>query len=281
MERNVNEEGKLKQLYFLHIPKTAGKYVSENIKRSLDENNISHHITTHHPNNNNFINKSYISLHAGKYPLDVIDGLDCATIIRNPIEARVSYFNFIYNRSLVSREEYSIIESPIDKLRYYLFHDSNFELHNNYQSRFICNSADKRSFSPMSFYKEHYEEMMFPFLKEGKAFTWFINNDNTSLENAINNIKSFEIVNTLDRIDLFEESISKWFLKNYGIGIDFDHEKTINKSGTDYGDGNIVTTEMMLQMLTDDDKRKIIDNNSIDNYIYGYVKESEVGKARV
>lgn len=57
MERNDNKQVELKQLYFLHIPKTAGKYVSENIKRSLDANDISYYISTHHPNNNNFAKK--------------------------------------------------------------------------------------------------------------------------------------------------------------------------------------------------------------------------------
>lgn len=281
MEPDAHIGEHLKQIYFLHIPKTAGKYISENIKNVLDKNGVSHHITTHHPNNKNFVDKAYISMHAGRYPMDIVDRLDSATIIRNPVEARVSYFNFIYNRSLVMREDYSSIDLPIDKLRYYLFDDPNFDLHNNYQSRFICNSADERSFSPFSFYKTHYEEMMFPFLKEGKAFTWFVENNNTSLENAMNHVKSFTIVNTLDRIDLFENNISNWFSKNYGFEIEFNHSKEVNRSGTDYGDGNIVTTKMLIDMLSDEEKKRIIERNIIDSHIYEYVKGSENAKAGV
>jgi hypothetical protein len=279
MEPDAHLGEHLKQIYFLHIPKTAGKYISENIKNALDKNGVSHHITTHHPNNKNFIDKSYISMHAGRYPMDIVDGLDSATIIRNPVEARVSYFNFIYNRSLAMREEYSSIDLPVDKLKHYLFKDPNFDLHNNYQSRFICNSADNRSFEPLSFYRDHYEEMMYPFLREGKAFTWFVENENTSLENAINQVKSFTIVNTLDRIDIFENNISNWFLKNFGFTIEFNHTKEVNRSGTDYGDGNIITTKMLIDMLSDEEKIKIIENNSIDSCIYEYVRGLENAEA--
>lgn len=279
MESNAPDGDQVRQIYFSHIPKTAGKYISENIKRSLDENNLSYHISTHHPNNKNFVDKAYISMHAGRYPMDIVDSLDSATIIRNPIDARVSYFNFIYNRSLCTRKEYLEIDLPIDKLKHYLFKDPNFDIHNNYQSRFICNSADERSFAPLSFYRDHYEEMMYPFLKEGKAFTWFVENENTSLENAINQVKSFTIINTLDRIDLFENKISNWFLTNYGFEIEFNHTKEVNRSGTDYGDGNIITTKMLIDMLSDEEKIKIIENNSIDSYIYEYVRGLENAEA--
>lgn len=275
MERVSYEEGRLKQLYFLHIPKTAGKYVSENIKRSLDANDISYYISTHHPNNNNFTKKVYTSIHAGTYPIDMVPNIDVATIIRNPVEARVSYFNFIYNRALFNRKEYSDIDTPIDKLRYYLFEDPNFELHNNYQSRFICNSADSRSFRPLDFYKTHYEELMNPFLKKGEAFTWFIDNANTSKENALKAIKSFKIVNSLDRIDLFEKNINNWFNINYNIDIKFDKSKVVNAGVFSYGNEKEITTKHLISLLSQSEIDLILKNNDIDYFIYNYVKDNE------
>jgi hypothetical protein len=265
----------LKQLYFLHIPKTAGMYVSKNIKRSLEDSGKKSYISTYFPNNNFFQNKTYISMHAGTYPIDVVPGIDVATIIRDPISARASYFNFIYNKSLHSRNEYKDIKYVEDKFKYYLFEDKNFEIHNNYQSRFICNSADSRSFDPVSFYKNDWQEMMKPFLKEGKAFTWFVENNNTSLDNAVNNINNFSIVNTLDRIDIFENKVSEWFKSNHGIEIVFNKDEVVNKSEADYGYGQTVTTPDLIKTLSAEEKEKVLKNNYIDSYIYNYVKEIE------
>lgn len=264
----------MKQLYFLHIPKTAGQYISKNIKESLDKNNISYYVTTHFPNNNSFTKKSYVSMHAGTYPIIKSPEIDVATIIRNPVEARVSYFNFVYNRALYNRAEYTERELPIEKLRYYLFEDPNFDLHNNYQSRFLCNAADERSFSPMEFYKNHYEELMYPFLKKGEAFTWFVENDNTTLDNAMSQINKFKIKSTLENIDAFKKDIDQWFKDNYNVQIDFSEDK-INIGKADYGDGKMMSSSELLAMLTDSDKQKILENNYIDNAVYEYVKGIE------
>jgi hypothetical protein len=266
---------KLKQLYFLHIPKTAGQYVSQNVKKSLDKNNISYYISTHYPNNNNFVKKVYTSMHAGRYPIDVLSDIDVATIIRNPVEARVSYFNFIYTRALSMRKEYADIDSPLEKLRYYLFEDPNFKMHNNYQSRFICNSADSRAFNPLNFYKNHYENMMTPFLKNGEAFDWFIRNENTSKENVLEAVKNFKIVNSLDRVDLFENNINDWFKNNYGFNIEFDKSNFINTGVFDYENQKAVTTEYLISLLSESDVHMILKNNEIDYFIYNYVKENE------
>ena len=275
MELVPLEGSGLKQLYFLHIPKTAGQYISDNVKKSLDKNNISYYISTHYPNNNNFTKKAYTSMHAGRYPIDVVNDIEVATIIRNPVEARVSYFNFIYTRALSMREEYAKLGSPLEKLRYYLFEDPNFSIHNNYQSRFLCNSADKRAFSPLDFYVNHHDNMMMPFLKKGEAFDWFVSNEKTSKENALKAIKEFSIVNTLDRIDLFENNINEWFTKNYGFEVAFDHNTKVNVGLFDYENQNNVTTGYLMSLLSESDIDLILKNNDIDYFIYNYVKENE------
>lgn len=266
----------MKQLYFLHIPKTAGKYISKNIKDSLDKSNLKYFISTETPNDKNFLDKTYISMHAGTYPIDQIPGLNVATIIRNPIEARLSYFNFVYDRFLYNRKEYQELDSIYKKLKFYLFEDTNMEIHNNFQSRFICNPADEKSFSVVNFYLKDGVEMMKPFYKEGKAFDWFVKNSNTSKEKVFENLKRFEIVNTLDNIDLFEKNISKWFIDNYKVQIFFDKNKKINESFTDYGMDKKINTKDLIEMLTESDKNRIIENNSIDQEAYNFAKSLEV-----
>ena len=66
----------MKKLYFLHIPKTAGKFVSNGISKSLPEHSASLYISTHFPNNKEFLSdKIYISAHAGTYIPDTLFNL--------------------------------------------------------------------------------------------------------------------------------------------------------------------------------------------------------------
>lgn len=265
----------MKQLYFLHIPKTAGKYISKNIKESLDKNNLGYFISTETPNDKIFMDRAYISMHAGTYPIETIEGINVATLIRNPVEARLSYFNFVYDRFLYNRKEYQEIESVYDKLKFYLFEDPNMECHNNFQSRFICNPADEKSFSVSGFYLKDGVEMMKPFYKDNKAFDWFVKDFNTSETKVFENLNKFDIVNTVDRIDLFERNISLWFNKNYGFDINFNRSQKVNESATNYGKDNLITTKDLLSMLTKSDKLKIIENNMLDQKAYEFVKLRE------
>lgn len=267
----------MKQLYFLHIPKTAGKYISKNIKNSLDQYGIKHYISTYYPNRNNFDGIAYISIHAGTYPIELIKNVDVATVVRNPIEARASYFNFIYHKYLVERPEYYEKESVIEKFKYYLFDDSNFELHNNYQSRFLCNPADKRSFDIVGFYKQHGFDLMKPSVIDGKAFTWFVENDNTSLDGALEQISNIKIKSTLEGIDLFKKQINEWFMENYDIPIEFSEDR-VNVSKTSYISDENFSSADLINMLTENEKEKILENNSIDYAVYKYVKDIEDGK---
>jgi hypothetical protein len=263
----------LKQLYFLHIPKTAGKFISHNIKNSIN-NNILSYVSTHYPNSNEFLDsKIYISAHGGTYPIEFLKGVDTATIVREPIEARASYFNFIYPRYLQDRPEYIEKKDNKEKFLYYLFKDDNFLIHNNYQSRFICNSADPRSWDAESFYTMHRAEMMKKYY-EGYGFDWFVGNENTSLTNAIQNINSFQIVNTVDNIEAFCGKIKDWFLSNHGIEINFDLDTKINVGPSEL-DSQKVSSEYFVDLLTQGEKDRVLELNSIDLDVYNFVKNKE------
>jgi hypothetical protein len=265
----------MKQLYFLHIPKTAGRFVKENIRKTLNDSHISSYTNTHYPHNVDLNDQAYIAGHFGTYPIEVIKDLDVACIVRHPIDARISYFNFIYEPQFAGQKEYDSIESYVDKLRYYLFSDPNTESHKNYQARFICNPADSRIFNASKFLNQDEaileKEGRF---NDGKVFTWFVYDDRTSLEFAKHQIDSFDIVGTVDNIDLFMEKKQKWFKDNYEVSIKWDKEKRINASEVIY-DGVEYTTSKLKNMLTEQEKQAILDQNDIDYAIYNYVKEIE------
>jgi hypothetical protein len=262
-----------KQLYFLHIPKTAGSFVSKNIKDSIS-NNLLCYVSNKYPNNKEFLkSKIYISAHAGRYPIDYLDSPDVATLIRDPISARASYFNFIYPRFMFNRPEYQSIKSNREKFLYYLFEDKNFLVHNNYQSRFICNSPDPRSWDPEAFYTKHRIEMMNKFY-EGAGFDWFIGNENTSVDNAIKNINSFQIVNTVDNIEIFCGKIKDWFLLNHNIKINFDLNTKINVGPSELNEEK-VSSNYFINLLTQGEKDRVLELNSIDLDVYNFVKNKE------
>jgi len=263
----------LKQLYFLHIPKTAGSFVSENIKNNIN-NDILCYTSTIFPNSNEFLkSKIYISAHGGRYPIDFLGNPDVATLIREPLSAKASYFNFIYPRYLKQRSEYKELSSNRDRFLYYLIEDKNFLIHNNYQSRFICNSADPRSWDAESFYKNHRSEMMKKY-HEGFGFDWFIGNEKTSFDNAIQNINSFQIVNTVDNMGVFCGKIKDWFMSNHGIDINFDLNTKINVGPSEL-DNQKVSSEYFISLLTQGEKDRVLELNSIDLDVYNFVKNKE------
>ena len=266
----------MKQLYFLHIPKTAGKFVGKCVRDSLSETDLRIYISTHYPNEFNVFDKAYVSGHFGTYPIEKNPSMDVACLLRNPIDARVSYFNFIYKYQMVGRPEYDAIYTYLDKLKYYLFNDPNYALHNNYQARFICNPADEKSFSLKGFYENYGDDLMKEIgFHEGKAFTWIVGNDKTSLDLAMSNVKSLNIVNTAERLDLFLDKVNRWFIENYNIEIDYNLLNKVNTSSTEYK-GVVYTTKDLIDMLTTDEKELIVKNNYIDYAIYSYVSGKEL-----
>ena len=260
-----------KQLYFLHIPKTAGKFISNNIKNSINNDALSY-ISTDYPNNNEFLkSKIYISAHAGRYPIDYLENPDVATLVREPTIARASYFNFIYPRYLTRIPEYKNLSSNRDKFLYYLFEDKNFLIHNNYQSRFICNSADARTWDPESFYKKG---ILMNKYRKGNGFDWFIGNEQTSLSNALDSIDKFQIVNTVDNIGVFCGKIKNWFMLNHNIKINFDLGTKINVGPTELNSQK-VSSEYFMDLLTQGEKDRLLELNSIDLAVYNFVKNKE------
>ena len=265
----------MKQLYFLHIPKTAGRFVKENIRAALYKNEIPSYTNTHYPHNVDLNQQAYIAGHFGTYPIEVVDGIDVACIVRHPIDARLSYFNFIYEPQFAGQDAYDSIPEYVDKLRYYLFSDPNAKAHINYQARFICNPTDKRIFNASKFIRE--DEAVLEAdgkFNDGKVFTWFVKDEKTSLEYAKSQIDSFKIVGTVENIDLFMSKKNKWFKDNYNVDIKWNKENKINESSVLYKDVNY-TTSKLKDMLSDEEKQMILDQNAIDYEIYKYIQGKE------
>ena len=91
----------------------------------------------------------------------------------------------------------------------------------------------------------------------------------------MSNVKSFNIVNTAERLDLFMDKVNRWFIENYNIEIDYNLLNKVNTSSTEYK-GVVYTTKDLIDMLTTDEKELIVKNNYIDYAIYSYVSGKEL-----
>lgn len=263
----------MKKLYFLHIPKTAGKFVSTGISKSLPNHSSLLYISTHFPNNREFLSdKIYISAHAGMYIPETVEDVDVATIVRNPIDARASYFNFIYNMYLDKREEYLNLNTMREKFLYYLFEDNNFLSHNNYQTRFLCNSSNSKSWDRKEYFKD--SNSLLKKYHDGQAFDWFVDDDKTSIELAISNLSNFKIKNTVERMDLFLENVSSWFMENHGLIVEFNKNDRVNESLSKDGN-NFYSSKDLIKMLSKEEIEKLLNLNSMDYSVYNFVKSME------
>ena len=96
----------------------------------------------------------------------------------------------------------------------------------------------------------------------------------TSLEFAKKQIYSFDIVGTVDNIDLFMSKKNQWFKDNYSVDLKWDKADKVNSSIVNYEEVGY-TTDMLKGMLTEEEKQLILKNNDIDYAIYEYVRGME------
>jgi hypothetical protein len=100
---------------------------------------------------------------------------------------------------------------------------------------------------------------------------WYLKNEEYTIEDVISVIDSFDIIETIDRHEIFYNKIKQWFLDN--LNIEFSNLELPNlPSKLIDEDLNEHTTASLINCLTEEEKQRILDNNQIDLLIYNYVK---------
>lgn len=257
-----------KQLYHLHTPRTGGNFIKESICPVLDTNSLKYYTNDKDtPHDINLSEQVFIAGHWGTYPITVCPDIDVVSVVRNPVHLRASLFTYFYDRGFSKKSEYQRFSSLTDKFKYYVFDDPNFEIHKNMQARFICNSANPIIFDKVLYNQEKNNLIDLQELIEGKAFSWFVRNDNTSLENALNNINSFYSVHAYENLNLTCQDISTWFKQNYNLDITLDINNMVN-TGASTLFGGPSSTQEILDGLSSDDILMIESVDWIDKAIY-------------
>lgn len=256
-----------KKLYFLHIPKNAGQTVIKTVSTALRFQDIKHYTNSIPPHHGNLNDNVFLAGHFGTYPIEKLDNFSVACVFRDPLKRVLSNFNYIYP-ILMERQEYQAINSFADRLRYYLFHDPNFKLHKNVQTRFVCNPAQDIAFELEEYSKETNRDLIAKGLMQKH---WFVENDKTSLDFAKIQVDSFDILGTVDNYGDFCNRLYGWFYENYNIDIKYNKNIVLNNSFNIDG-GNSYTSLDLEDMLEKKEYDRIIEDNSLDYELYEYVK---------
>lgn len=208
-------------IYHLHIPRTAGIFIRSNLLSQFNDKKCfaDHYIKI----DDHEISKSYfVGGHWGQYPISKMNNPLIFTVLRDPIERFISYFN--YTRPLfteMKREEL---------LEYWLYDETMSSLQSNLQFKFLSSTIDPEQYN-LSFDNKNRVEKAW-FLKDQKSYEEtidFINNIEVFLVNKDNPIEK-QISDKLN-LDPFivtgkankSEGDSKIFNKHY------DRIKELNK----------------------------------------------------
>lgn len=257
----------MKQLYFLHIPKTGGMFLNRNI---IQNKQIKSFLKF---NNNNFLEdfkqSNYISGQWGITPIEINPNIDIACLFRDPLKRSVSMFIQAHKGDrLIINKEYSKIKKVEDRLRYFLFHDEYFTNANNLQAKSILNPLNKKYFNLIL---NNFDEQCFIEIKNKNG--WWLEDKDISLEMAKNQIDKFNIVGTTDNYNVFFKKIQKWYHDNYNIKI---KDPELNLEGNVIYDNKKYNTNSLIDLLTEKEKNIVLDNNNIDLEIYKYAKSKSI-----
>ena len=228
-------------IYHLHIPRTAGIYVNNNVLPYLISNGIPHFAS-----NRSFIDTDkikeakYVGGHFGTMPIELMDNPDVFAVVRDPVERFISYFKYTTGLIRTKSQAYQ-------KLDNWLYGDQ-LEMQSNLQSKFLTGKMDIHKFNPgvTEFQKA---------VNNG----WFIEDYSLDIQNIKNAVDQYYIY-TIDNYNLFKEDLNKALKANFGFTT-FKHKDKANESD----DIGIQFTKSQIE--------RVKELNSIDMEMYDYVQK--------
>ena len=127
-------------IYHLHIPRTSGIYVKQNVLPHLITNKVEHFVSNRTSIDKNKIkNSEFVGGHFGLMPLNYMQYPETFCIVRHPVERFISYFKYT---SGFMKDKNQIYE----KLENWLYGDQS-KIQSNQQSKFLTGSINIEKFN--------------------------------------------------------------------------------------------------------------------------------------
>lgn len=230
-------------IYHLHIPRTSGIYVKQNVLPHLITNKVEHFVSNRTSIDKNKIkNSEFVGGHFGLMPLNYMQYPETFCIVRHPVERFISYFKYT---SGFIRDKNKIYE----KLENWLYGDQS-DIQSNQQSKFLTGSINIEQFNKNINFFQHS-------VNNG----WYLENYSLKTDDVLKNIDNFYCY-TLENQDLFLEDLNKSLNKHFGFTTFKNNYKANFSRNIDL-------------KLSNKNFDRIIEMNKIDMEIYEYVQKSK------
>jgi hypothetical protein len=183
----------------------------------------------------------FVSGHFGLMPLDYMNNPEVFTIVRDPVERFISYFNYTIKPHQSQKE----IEERFQSWLY----GKDYVVQSNLQSKFLTGKTNIDKFNE--------DVVAFETTIESG---WHIENYNLDIKNVIDNLQNIKCY-TFEELNLFCSDMNKSLEKQFEFSV-FQETKKINK----------LTAERFKIKPSKKDLSRIEELNSVDIELYEYVK---------
>jgi len=259
---NTDFASNRESFYFLHIPKTSGISVLSELKSVFaDEQNFMN--TMHYVNENDMLNSKLISGHFAMHPFFLykknnkkINGL---TIVRDPIDRAISYFNFRYkvSDSFFGFKTKNLTSKNFDS---FLSDETNIGNIANYQTKTI--TSDLKTKESCSWVDKYMDGKITRFeLIAAQVFNYNfmdLNGKESFWKESLNN---FSLIGSVENRNLFLNKASNLLVKKDYVA-DLGN---VVKNKSDF------TAAEVRKILTKDQINRIIELNQHDFELYDFI----------
>lgn len=230
-------------IYHLHIPRTSGSYVRNNIVPSLITNSIQHFASNRTEIDIKHIQDSkFVSGHFGRMPLKYMDSPKVFCIIRDPVERFISYFK--YTTGYITSKE-----AAENNLNIWLYGEQS-KRQSNLQSKFLTGEIDVSEFN-----------------KNIGNFDAFIDNEW--------HLKNYSL--DIDKIKESINGMNVYTMENHDqfiFDINNELEKQFGFKSFKYNDKSNCSPDVKVN-ISEDHLKRIRELNLIDYEVYDYVRSIE------
>ena len=231
-------------IYHLHIPRTSGVYIRNNMVPDLIAKDIPHFASNRTRIDTEHIKKSkFVIGHFGRMPLKYMDSPKVFCLLRDPVERYVSYFK--YNTGYITSKE-----SAENNLEQWLYREQS-EIQGNLQSKFLTGSTDINLFnSYIGVSSESYIDNI-----------WHLQDYSLDIDKIKESIADINVY-TMENYDKFKFDFSEEVKKQFGLNA-FKYFDKSNQSPS-------IKAEINESHL-----KRIKELNEVDCEIYEYVRKTE------